>query len=84
MRGPYRALTGQTNDFRTFYSGTVSWVEGNNPYNQKNLDLTLSQEGGNSRPDYQQITTPLLFLIISPIALFNWQNARILWLIINF
>jgi hypothetical protein len=83
------AYTYQGGDFRAFYAASTVALTGGNPYDYSEVSSvlwTLAGQGSNTGPyfpPYFYYYPPWLCLLLSPLALFQFQVARAVWLALN-
>src|SRR5208337_246042 len=75
-------------DFVNVYSGARCLLHGCNPYDTSQLDQQYSQAGGRADerlPWYREVPMypPSTFLVLSPLTLFRFPVARVLWSLLN-
>ena len=81
VRGPRRALT-SSSDLRGPYTASVVWLKGMNPYDSKQLTVTHVNQGGQGRL-VQLLHPPGILPLLAPLAIFQWQTAKSVWLLVN-
>jgi len=87
VRGPRRALA-DSGDFATVYSAARCWEAHENPYLEANIDRQYaSGHGDPARAPNPELTEsiylPSIFPLVAPIARFDWETAKRLWLIVE-
>jgi len=87
VRGPRRALM-DSGDFATVYSAARCWRAQENPYLEANIDREYASGHGDParapNPDLTaSVYLPSIFPLVAPIARFNWETAKRLWLMVE-
>lgn len=75
-------------DFVPVYSGARCLLHGCNPYDTSQLEQQYVQAGGLRRElpswhDEVPVYPPSTFLVLSPLALFRFPTARLLWMLLS-
>ena len=82
-RGPWRAMR-SSSDLALYYTCALAWAEGSNPYDPENLRALAARTGDAPGSLLQNaISPPVTFVLLSPLALLSWPQARLAWLIVN-
>jgi hypothetical protein len=86
FRGFRRAVS-DLQDFSIIYSSTRAFETGRNPYDASAMHAA-SLEAGHNEPDSSNrkelaVYLPTTYLLLSPLALLDWDHARWAWLAIN-
>ncbi|MDQ2775268.1 MAG: DUF2029 domain-containing protein [Acidobacteriota bacterium] len=88
VRGPYREV-GSLNsyDFASVYGAARCWLNGQNPYDMKQVRDTL-REAGNKPPLPYSDPPPSVYLpttlpVIAPVAWLSWIPARLIWCLMS-
>jgi hypothetical protein len=81
-------VTHSSNDFVPVYTGARCLLHGCNPYDTAQLEQQFYQAGGHrdELPSWQidvPVYPPSTFLALSPLALFPFPAARLLWFLIS-
>lgn len=77
-------------DFRVIYVSARAWLYGVNPYEAPRLDEVWSIAGGPAaeRPSVRGsrdlLYPPPTFVLVAPVAAFDWREAREIWALVNF
>ena len=89
----YRGLVPGTitasDDFRVIYSSSRAWLYGTNPYDAEHLDALWRLARGSldklpsERGSQDLLYPPPTFVLIAPVAAFDWPVAREVWAQVN-
>ena len=77
-----------SNDFVPVYTGARCLLQGCNPYDTTQLERVFYAAGGHAQelPSWEidvPVYPPSTFLVLSPLALFRYPTARLLWFVVN-
>src|ERR1700677_2386563 len=77
-----------SNDFVPVYNGARCLLHGCNPYDTSQLEQQFYQAGGHAAelPSWNidvPVYPPSTFLVLSPLALFPFHAARLLWFLLS-
>jgi hypothetical protein len=77
-----------SNDFVPVYNGARCLLHGCNPYDTSQLEQQFYQAGGHAAelPSWNidvPVYPPSTFLVLSPLALFPFHAARLIWFLLN-
>jgi hypothetical protein len=86
-RGPMRGLS-NSGDFSAVYAASRAWMRALNPYDSAVLARAWNRAGGPADQVPDPVTSPSvypipIFPLLSPIAIFSWPTARLIWCGIN-
>ena len=75
-------------DFATVYLSSRAWLQGLDPYDASAFPSIWAQAGGSADELPNQFEVPALYpittlLLLSPLAAFQWEVSKILWLTVN-
>jgi hypothetical protein len=86
FRGIRRALS-DSRDFAVVYASARTFAAGKNPYDSAALESSWLQanQGHPDDPNPLDLALypPTTYLLLSPLALLDWNHARWVWLLIN-
>lgn len=86
QRGVMRGIEGSW-DFTMVYAGAHQLVQGGDPYDFESTYDAFAAAGGTGRPRdpmwFQTLYPPFTYAVLSPLGLLNWQQAKLVWLVLN-
>lgn len=86
FRGIRRALS-DSRDFAVVYVSARTFETGNNPYDKAALETSWLEATHNQPDDANALDLalypPTTYLLLSPLALLDWNHARLVWLLMN-
>ena len=87
-RGPYRALSGDSQDLTVHYAAARVWLRGGNPYDMQQIAQAFLDGGGPVARVPKAATMPSVYppvthAVAAPMALLGWRGATIAMQVIS-